>query len=76
MRITDRIYDGADSYPWRETFAYWPVKTIGGRYVWLQKVYKRKFWVIWGTGFHMEPEVEYGNLFDVLTNPCEKFVNE
>ena len=67
MSITDRIYDGADSYPWRETFAFWPVKTISGKYVWLRKVYKRKFWVIWGTGFHMEPAVQYATAFDLLT---------
>ena len=66
MQITQRIYDGCDCYPWRETFALWPVKTIGGKYVWLRKVYKRKFWVVWGSGFHMEPHVEYGTLFDIL----------
>lgn len=69
--MKERIYDGVDSYPWRETFAFLPVKTITGKYVWLRKVYKRKFWIVWGqTGFHMEPEVEYGDLFDVLVNPC------
>lgn len=76
MEITDRIYDGADSYPWREVFAYWPVKTISGKYVWLSKVYKRRFWAIWGSsGFHMEPEVEYGTLFDVMVNPCNGYNN-
>ena len=69
MKITQRIYDGCDCYPWREVFAWWPVKTIAGRYVWGRKVYKRKFWVVWGTGFHMEPHVEYGNVFDILS--CE-----
>ena len=63
---TQRIYDGVDCYPWHEVFAWLPVKTVGGRYVWLRRVYKRKFWVVWGTGFHMEPEVEYGELFDIL----------
>ena len=66
MQATQRIYDGVDCYPWHEVFAWWPVKTVGGRYVWLRRVYKRKFWVVWGTGFHMEPEVEYGELFDIL----------
>jgi hypothetical protein len=47
-------------------FAWWPVKTVSGRYVWLRKIYKRKFWVIWGRGFHMEPEVEYAELFEIL----------
>lgn len=65
MEMT-RIYDGADCYPWREVFAWWPVKTIGGKHVWLKKVFKRKIWIVWGTGFHMEPAVEYGTLFDMV----------
>jgi hypothetical protein len=66
VEITQRIYDGPDCYPWRKTFALLPVKTVSGKYVWLKPVYKQKFWVIWGTGFHMEPHVEYGEIFDVL----------
>lgn len=66
MEITSRIYNGCDCYPWMEVFAWLPVKTIGGKRVWLSKVYKRKFWAVWGNGFHMEPEVEYAELFDVL----------
>jgi hypothetical protein len=65
MEIT-RIHNGADCYPWREVRAWWPVKTISGRYIWGSKVYKRKFWAVWGTGFHMEPEVEYAELFEIL----------
>lgn len=67
MEMT-RIYNGCDCYDWREIFAYWPVKTITGKHVWMRKIYKRKFWVVWGTGFHMEPEVEYAELFEILKN--------
>ena len=66
VNISERIHNGADCYPWRSVFAWWPVKTVSGRYVWLRKIYKRKFWVIWGRGFHMEPEVEYAELFEIL----------
>ncbi len=66
MEITQRIYDGCDCYPWREVRAWWPVKTVAGRYVWGRKLYKRKFWAVWGNGFHMEPEVEYAEMFDIL----------
>ena len=66
VEITQRIYDGADCYPWRPVFAFWPVRTVTGRRVWLRRIYKRRFWVVWGTGFHMEPEVEYAELFDIL----------
>lgn len=67
MNITQVITDGADCYPWREVFAWWPVKTVTGRGVWWKKVYKRRVWVVWGTGFHMEPEVQYATAFDMLT---------
>ena len=66
MEITQIITDGADCYPWREVYAWWPVKTIEGQYVWRQKVFKRKVWIVWGTGFHMEPEVQYATLFDLI----------
>ena len=67
VEITQRIYDGADCYPWRPVFALWPVRTVTGRRVWLRRIYKRRFWVVWGRGFHMEPEVEYAELFDILS---------
>jgi hypothetical protein len=66
MVITERIYDGADCYDWHEVFALWPVKTVSGKWIWWRKIYKRKFWVVWGISFHMEPHVEYGNIFDIL----------
>ena len=66
LEITERIYDGCDCYPWRKTFALLPTKTISGKYVWLRTIYKRKFWAVWGKGFHMEPHVEYAELFDML----------
>jgi hypothetical protein len=68
VEITQRIHDGADCYPWYRTFALWPVRTIGGQYVWLKPIYKRRFWVVWGKGFHMEPHVEYATLFEILAN--------
>ena len=62
------IKDGADCYPWREVYAWFPVKTISGKQVWMERVYKRRVWVVWGTGFHMEPEVQYATAFDLLTH--------
>ena len=66
------ITDGADCYPWHEVFAYWPVKTVTGKYIWWKKVFKRKVWVVWGTGFHMEPETQYGTVFDLINDPWQK----
>lgn len=61
------IEDGADCYPWHEVFAWWPVKTIAGKYVWGSKIYKRKVWVVWGSVFHMEPMVQYATILDILS---------
>jgi hypothetical protein len=67
MDITDRLFDRPDCYRWRRSFAIWPVKTIKGKYVWFKHIYKQRFWAVWGHGFHMEPEVEYAEIFDILT---------
>ena len=68
LDITQRIWDGPDCYNWMETFAWLPVQTVSKRWVWLRRIYKRKFWAVYGTGFHMEPCVEYGTLFDMITH--------
>jgi hypothetical protein len=60
------ITDGADCYPWHEVYAWWPIKTVYGERVWLERVFKRRVWVVWGTGFHMEPETQYATMFDRL----------
>jgi hypothetical protein len=66
MEITQYITNGCDCYPWREVFAWTPTKTISGKYVWWKKLYKRRVWAVWGSGFHMEPEVQYATTFDLL----------
>ena len=65
MEITI-ITDGAGCYPWRETFVMRPRKSIGGTRLFWTKAYKRKVWEIWGTGFHMEPKIQYATLFEIL----------
>lgn len=62
------VKDGAGCYPWREVFAWWPVTTITCRRVWMERVFRRRVWVVWGTGFHMEPEVEFATLFEMLAD--------
>ncbi len=66
MKVTQIITDGCDCYPWHEVFAWLPVKTVTGRRVWGTKIYKRKVWLVWGSGFHMEPETQYATLFELL----------
>lgn len=61
------ITDGADCYPWMETFIMWPRKSVTGKRLFWEKAFKRRVWVVWGTGFHMEPEVQYADIFEVLT---------
>jgi hypothetical protein len=60
------IENGADCYPWTETFIIWPRKSITGRRLFWTRAYKRRVWVVWGTGFHMEPEIQYADVFDLL----------
>ena len=62
------IDDGADCYPWHEVFIWWPVKTITGKRLFWTRAFKRKVWVVWGTGFHMEPETQYGTAFDLIAH--------
>lgn len=61
------IENGCDCYPWTETFIIWPRKTVNGKMIGWTKAYKRKVWVVWGTGFHMEPHTQYATAFDLLT---------
>jgi hypothetical protein len=68
MNYTIITKDGAGCYPWKEHFTWLPVKTITGLRAWGIKVYKRRVWVVWGTGFHMEPETQYATLFELLTH--------
>lgn len=67
MKVTQIITDGADCYPWTEYFALLPRKSVTGKRIFWTKAYKRKVWVVWGAGFHMEPEVQYATAFDLLT---------
>ena len=72
MEITQIIEDGCDCYPWKEVYAWLPVKTITGKYVWRETLFKRKIWVVWGAGFHMEPVVEYATFFELLADDDRK----
>lgn len=60
------ITNGCDCYPWTKFYAWLPVKTLKGKVVWGRSIYRRKVWLVWGNGFHMEPEVQYAELFDIL----------
>ena len=62
------LTDGAGCYPWRKTLILWPRKSITGKRLLWQQAYKRRVWVVWGTGFHMEPTVQYATLFEILAN--------
>lgn len=66
MNITQRIHNGADCYPWRKVFVIFPRRSISGKLLFFETAYKRRYWAVWGTGFHMEPVVEFGTLFDIL----------
>ena len=63
---TTIITDGAGCYPWTAHFAWRPVKTVTGLRAWGVKVYRRRVWIVWNTGFHMEPVMQYATLFEIL----------
>lgn len=66
MQVTERIFDGPDCYTWREVFAWLPVKTVSGKIVWMKRIYKQRYWAVWGTNFHMTTQVEYAEFVDIL----------
>ena len=65
---TQVITDGADCYPWTETFVMWPRKSITGASLFWTRAYKRRVWVVWGWSMHMEPETQYATLFEMLAS--------
>jgi len=68
MNITQIITDGAGCYPWTETFVILPKQSIRGTRLFRERAYKRRVWIVWGAGFHMEPETQYATLFEILTD--------
>jgi len=62
------ITDGCGTYPWKQVFVWWPKISISGQRLFWCKAYKRKVWVVWGTSFHMEPEVQYATVFEILSH--------
>lgn len=67
MNVTKIITDGADCYPWTEYFAIIPRYSINGKLIFWEKAFKRKVWLVWGVSFHMEPEVQYATIFDLIS---------
>jgi hypothetical protein len=49
--------------PWTQMFVVWPRRTLGGRWVWLRQIYRRRVWRSWVVDL---PSTEFGDLFDVL----------
>ena len=57
---------------WKLIYAYFPKKTITGKWIWLKPIYQRR--VIYKNNIALEffemysREYEYGTIFDVLAN--------
>lgn len=71
MEITQRIHNWPDCYPWRKTFLLIPRRSITGQELWMTVAYKRRYWAVWGTGYHYEPHVEYATMFEILADQRE-----
>ena len=66
---TEKHFNYPNCYTWQKKFAWLPKRTVSGKLVWLKTVYKQRFYTGTskiGQSFHMEPAVEYGELFDIL----------
>ena len=55
----------AVEHGWVGGIAILPHRTISGRWIW-GPAYYRRVWIY--TGFVDEPQIQWGNLFDVLNN--------
>ena len=55
--------------PWTEIFIICPTRTISGKWVYMEKAFKRRVWR--STGFAEEPFTEYATLFDMLRADSE-----
>ena len=66
-----RHFNYPNCYEWTRAFAWLPKKTVSNKIIWFKTVYKRRYYTSFeppiGQNFHMEPKVEYGDLFDVLS---------
>jgi hypothetical protein len=60
------IDNGAGCFPWTKCFVMLPRRSIKGKLLFFKWVYKRRVWLIWGRGFHMEPEDQYADIFEIL----------
>ena len=60
------IYDGADCFPWTKCFVIFPRRSITGKRLFLEWAFKRRVWIVWGGSFHMEPEIQYADIFEIL----------
>lgn len=69
VKVDPEIYtDGPDCYPWKSTYALWPVRTITGKYVCWQKIYKRRVWKLFKPTHFSEPVTQYATMFEILVN--------
>lgn len=69
MIETDRIHNlNLPSHHWHKVFAWFPVYTIKGRRIWWDYVYKRAYWYIPAHETGVVDGVEYGDIFDVLSD--------
>lgn len=75
MTVTQIITDGAGCYPWTEHFAILPRTTVTGQRVWWQKIYRRRVWLVWGTGYHMEPATQWATIFDLLVYDADEDIS-
>jgi hypothetical protein len=61
----EMIEHGPDCYPWTKCFVLLPRKSVTGKILFFKWAFRRRVW--WAGGLHMEPEVQYADIFEILT---------
>lgn len=68
-----KIVLGPYCYNWTIWFAWYPVKTVSKKWVWLRYIFKRKVRVICQLGGIYEDRIQYGTVFDLVQNNYSSF---
>jgi hypothetical protein len=60
------ITDAIGTYNWRPHYAWFPVKTVRGKWIWLKPIYKRVARFCYPAAIYKDI-VQYGTSFDILS---------
>lgn len=65
------FFDSPGCYNWKSCFVLFPKTTISGKRIFFTKAYKRRVRVLKLVGNPVEDVVQYGTIFDLISNKCQ-----